>query len=391
MMAWKLAFRNLAGAGLRTWLNALVLSLCYFMIIWHKGLLDGWDRFARTEKIEWEIGGGQCWHSRYDPFDPFTLTDGHGPVPAELASRIEEGRAAAVLIAQGTFYPNGRMQSVLLKGIDPDQSVIKIPSGALKAENGTIPAVVGGRMAETTGLSEGDAVTVRWRNRHGAYDATEVTIARVFKTYALSVDAGQIWIPLDSLRRMMEMPDEATLVVLSRGSGLPGSLPEWTVKNPAFLLSDIDQLIRSKSIGGSVLYVALMGLAMLAIFDTQVLSIFRRQREIGMQMALGMTRGQVIRLFTLEGALHSILAAAIAAVYGIPFLAVLAARGFGVPQSSDSSYGIIVAEKIFPRYSAGLVLGTVLVIFITTAIVSYIPARKIAGMKPTEAIRGKIQ
>jgi len=391
MIAWKLAFRNLAGAGLRTWLNALVLSLCYFMIIWHKGLLDGWDRFAKTEKIEWEIGGGQCWHSRYDPFDPFTLADGHGPVPAELASRIEAGRAAAVLIAQGTFYPKGRMQSVLLKGIDPDQSVLKIPSEALKSGDGTVPALVGARMAETTGLSEGDAVTMRWRNRHGAYDAAELTIARVFKTYALSVDAGQIWIPLDSLRRMAEMPGEATLIVLAKGSDLPGPIPGWDIKDTAFLLSDIDQLIRSKSIGGSVLYITLMGLAMLAIFDTQVLSIFRRQREIGTQMALGMTRGQVIRLFTLEGALHSILAAAVAAVYGIPILAVIAARGFGVPQSTDSNYGIIVAEKIFPAYSAGLVLGTVILIFLATAIVSYIPARKIAGMKPTEAIRGKIQ
>ncbi len=61
-------------------------------------------------------------------------------------------------------------------------------------------------------------------------------------------------------------------------------------------------------------------MAMLAVFDTQVLSIFRRQKEIGTYVALGMTRGQVVKLFTIEGAMHSVLAALVGAVYGIPLL-----------------------------------------------------------------------
>ncbi len=38
-----------------------------------------------------------------------------------------------------------------------------------------------------------------------------------------------------------------------------------------------------------------------------------------------------------------------------------------------------------------LVLGTVILVTLTTAIVSYMPARKIAKMNPNDAIRGKIQ
>ena len=47
MLIFKLAYRNLAGAGLRTWLNAFVLSLAYVIIIWHSGILEGWNREAR--------------------------------------------------------------------------------------------------------------------------------------------------------------------------------------------------------------------------------------------------------------------------------------------------------------------------------------------------------
>ena len=58
-----------------------------------------------------------------------------------------------------------------------------------------------------------------------------------------------------------------------------------------------------------MLWAILLMLAMLAVFDTQVLSIFRRQKEIGTYIALGMTRKQVVTLFTLEGAMHAVLAA----------------------------------------------------------------------------------
>ena len=57
----------------------------------------------------------------------------------------------------------------------------------------------------------------------------------------------------------------------------------------------------------------------------------------------------------------------------------------------SESKGMAIAEKIFPVYSAGLVLGTVLTVIITTTIVSFLPARKIAKMNPTDALRGKIQ
>jgi len=131
-------------------------------------------------------------------------------------------------------------------------------------------------------------------------------------------------------------------------------------------------------------------LALLAIFDTQILSIFRRQKEIGTEIALGMTRWQVVRLFTVEGAMHSVFAAILAAIYGIPLLTWQAKVGLAMPEGADD-YGLPIAKSIFPSYSIGLVIGTVLSIFIATVIVSYLPAKKISKMNPTDAIKGKIQ
>ena len=68
-------------------------------------------------------------------------------------------------------------------------------------------------------------------------------------------------------------------------------------------------------------------LAWLAIFDTQVLSIFRRQKEIGTYIAMGMTKRQVVGIFTVEGAMHSILAVIVGAIYGVPLFIQQSAKG----------------------------------------------------------------
>jgi ABC-type lipoprotein release transport system permease subunit len=244
-------------------------------------------------------------------------------------------------------------------------------------------------MAKTNKLEEGDYVTVRWRDVNGTFDAAEARIVGVFKTFVPSVDAGQLWIPLERLQKMKQMPGEATIMVCGNNYSSE-KIDGWNFTGLDILMKEVEDIIATKSKGGSIMYIFLMLLAMLAVFDTQVLSIFRRQREIGTYMAMGMTRGQVVRLFTVEGAMHALLAALLGAVYGIPLLTLLAIKGYTIPGDSGS-YGLPMADTIYPVYSIGLVLATILIVFITTTIVSYLPARKIAKMNPTEAIKGKLQ
>ncbi|MCU0363330.1 MAG: FtsX-like permease family protein [Bacteroidales bacterium] len=390
MLAFRLALRNLLGAGLRTWLNVIVLSFSYVIIIWNKGLLEGWDRQARNDMIKWEMGGGQLWHEAYDPYDPFTLSDSHAMLPLEFMEQAADSLAVPVLITQGTLYPGGRMQPVVIRGIPINQQLLLLPSALMQGDTTVINAMIGTSMAENTGLKEGNYVTLRWRDRNGTFDAAEIRIAGIFETTVPTVDVGQLWLPLEKLREMMMMPGEATMIVC--GKDLSGmAVPEgWVYRDLDYLLIDIENIIKSKGAFGMIVWGILLLMAMLAIFDTQVLSIFRRQKEIGTYIALGMTRGGVVKLFTMEGAMNSVLATLIGALYGVPLLSLQAVKGIAIPMKG-SDFGIAMAERLYPVYSIALVTGTVLIVLIVTTIVSYIPSRKIAKLNPTEALRGRIQ
>jgi len=389
MVIPKLALKNIFGAGLRTWLNVVALSFSFVAIIFMQGLYNGMSNQMEKETMEAQYGGGQYWQSDYDPYDPLTLIDAHGEIPGDLLKLIDDKKAVPILIRQATIYPNGRFQNIMLKGITPDQTVLSIPTFVLKTDDETVPALIGNRMAKGAGLKEGDYITVRWRDANGTFDANEVKIVKVIKTNVPEIDNAQFWVPIDKLREMTEMPNEATMIVLEKESQFSKSVPNWNYKDLNYLMRDIRALFLSKSIGGSIFYILLLLLAMLAIFDTQILSIFRRRKEMGTLMSLGMTRSKIIQLFTLEGAIHAVLAAGVAALYGIPLLTWVAKTGYGLPEATDS-YGLAIGNRIFPSFSAGLVIGTTLLVLIVTTIVSFIPTRKIAKLKPTDALRGKL-
>ena len=392
MLIPKLALRNILGAGLRTWLNVLVLSIAFVMIIWSQGMVDGMNNQAMTSLIDGEYGGGQFWHQAYDPYDPFTLEDAHAPLSKPLIEMTAKGLAVPILITSGSIFPEGRIHAVTLRGIDPQQQILNLPAEVLQHDDpDVIPALIGTRMAKQANLKIGDDVTIRWRDVHGTFDAAEIRIVQVMKTNVQSIDSGQIWLPIEALRTMLQAPGEATLVTIAKNQKtIPAADDAWVFRSLDYLLEDIKQLIRSKSGGSMIMYAMLLSMALLAIFDTQVLAVFRRRKEMGTMMALGMPRRKVIGLFTLEGALHGLLALGVGAVYGIPLLILTASKGIPLPKEVMDSTGFAISDILYPVYGMGLVVGTTVLILVTVTIVSFLPTRRISKLKPTDALRGKL-
>jgi len=383
-LAFQLAYKNLMGAGLRTWLNVGVLALSFIIIIFFRGLLEGWQYQSVGENIEWELGYGHLVNSEYDPYDPFTVLDGHG-----ILNNQDSNNLTPILVRQASIYPEGRMLSVALKGIDINQNILKLPTESLTNSNAAIPAMIGKNMASSAGLSEGDEVLLRLRDKGGTFDAANITIAKIFSTNAVTVDKGQIWIPINKLWDMTGLQDHATFFVANEDF-VQKDISGWKFLDLDDLLKDFNELIEMKKISTSFMYLLLLSIALLAIFDTQVLSVFRRQKEIGTYVALGMTRTQVVGLFTVEGAMYSLFAMVVGCIVGLPLLWYLKTHGISFPDFYQDM-GITFPTTLYPIFSFQLIITTILLVVVSATIVSFIPARKIAKMNPVLALKGKLQ
>ncbi|NLB83144.1 MAG: ABC transporter permease, partial [Synergistaceae bacterium] len=233
MLIFKLAWRNIRSAGLRTWLNVAVLALTFLVMVGFEGLYSGMLAQSSRATIEDEIGGGQFWQKNYDPYDPLTLDESSAPVPPELAELIDDEKAAAVLILPASIYPSGRMQSALLRGIDPAQKVLAIPTDQLAGRTEDLPVLIGKKMARNKNLAVGDSLTIRWRDASGTFDARDGTVVAIMDTQVQTIDNGNLWVPLETLRKMAVLDNEATLVVLGAEVSPPKSPQSWIFRDQA--------------------------------------------------------------------------------------------------------------------------------------------------------------
>ena len=391
-MLFKIAIKNLLGAKLRTWLNVFVTALSFFMIILFSAMYDGMREHAKQVTIDTEIAGGAYWHPEYDPMDPMTFEDAHSIIPRDLKLLVDQKKAVPVLVSQASIYPNGRIMPVIMKGITPEQNIVNMPTQMLVGdEEVTIPVLIGRGMAKDANLEVGDAFTIRWLDADRTYDADEGTVVHIMDTENFKLDMGHIWVPLKKAQTMLAMEEEATYVTYAEGLSVVKNKHDWIPRDVKYLIRDMEALIEADEPNAAIMYIILLCFAAMGIFNAQVLSIFRRGREIGTLMALGMTRTRVVGLFTLEGGLNAFLAAIMTVILFGPLLWYFGNNGIwlGVDYS-DGAMGIIVEKYLIPVYSVGLVVTTTIIVSIIVLIVSYLPSRRIARMKPTDALRGKV-
>ena len=353
------------------------------------GLYDGMLQHAKNVTIDTEIAGGAYWHPKYDPLDPMSYEDAHSNLPDDIQALIDKKQAFSVLVSQVSIYPGGRIMPAILKGIPPDQNIVNMPTEALIGINdGTIPVLIGKGMAKDSKLKVGDSFTIRWMDADKTYDADEATVVYIMDTENFKLDMGHIWVPLNIAQSMLGMKEEATYVTYAQGLTDNIDSKHWISRDVNYLVQDMEAIIEADKPGAQIMYMILLALAAMGIFNAQVLSIFKRGKEIGTLMALGMTRSRVVGLFTLEGGLNAVLATIMMIILFGPVLWYFGVEGIPLP-IDYSEMGLIMAKRLIPIYSIGLIISTMSLVSIIVLIVSYIPSRKISHMKPTDALRGK--
>lgn len=390
MLSLKLAYKNLLGAGLRTWLNVFILSLAFVVMLFYNGMLEGWSRDGVRDMIRSEVGYGQYWVSGYDNLDPYTFEDAHAQVPNSVQELIEKREISPMLIREVSVYPQGRMQGAVIKGFDLEQTVLPdIPLRILAESNEEYGLMLGRRMADNLQVKEGETMLMRWRDDNGAFDARPFTVVHIFDTDNPPIDIGQIYLDIELLQGMTLLQEQYSVLTVGESFQKLNNIKGWEYKTLDDLLAYFYAGLNAERTSAMVTYFFLLLIGMLAIFDTQVLSVFRRTKEIGTYIALGMTRRMVMRLFTVEGTMYSLLAVLVGAIWGTPVFLFINKVGINFGNMQMDGAGYAIPQVVYPYYSPWIVILGISSLVIASAIVSYIPARKIAKLKPTDAIRGK--
>jgi putative ABC transport system permease protein len=113
-----------------------------------------------------------------------------------------------------------------------------------------------------------------------------------------------------------------------------------------------------------------LALAVIGIYGVMSFTVAQRTREIGIRMALGANRSDVLRMVVGEGIALATVGAVAGLAGALAFTRVLRTLLFDVSLSDPATY-----------------VGIVLVLGLAAAVASWIPARRATRVSPTEALR----
>ena len=386
-MNWGIANKNFYRQGLRAFLNVLVTALSIIALIFMLSLLNGFQAQATRNLVSTDVGGG---HYRVPGFDILTPTkweDLTMPIPEVLDGLLVRDKAE-VLVQQGQLYPNRRLYPVQLRGIAMDQSLLNLPLAGLKSfedkPGEVIPAVVGVKMARKAHLKKGDTVVLKWRDKGGAVDARDILIVDVGDIVNPRIDDSVVWLRLDHLRSMTDRGGEVSWVAVRE---YLGQVQGFEFHSIEMLMADLLALLRQDRINSKILWGILMALVCTSVFNTQILNIFKRQKEIGTLMALGMEPQRIVKIFTLEGIIAALWALVLAVILGVSFFIWFQGVGFDVTHLSEASFPI--RETIYPDYQVREILVSVLIVLALIIVSAWMPVKKITRLDPTLALRGR--
>lgn len=406
-MLLRLAWRNIFRHFTRTCLTFLAIALGLALLIVIDSMLTGLDQESFNRIIDYETGHIKVLAPGYREDEENLPLDKSIGDPDRIVSRITadpQVAAAAPRLKFRLMLSNGIDQYAAVGiAVDPaaDESVFRLKPGLAEGEflaSHDRAMLLGEGLAKDFGVGVGDYLTVLARTKYDTYQALDLPIKGILKTEDPQIDWAAVVIPLDLGRGSLDMGQQVTeidirlkdpdLVRQSRDR-LAAKLPGLEVVTWKDLAADVVAIAQAKRGGTSFILFSVFIIALIGISNTILLAAFERTREIGMMAALGMKRGQIIRLFVLEGAMIGVLGSISGCILGIllniPFIKYGINWGYLMRDIGDVGYritgvsrGVWNPSTIVLAFVAGIVIS---------ALTSIYPARVASRLEPTEALK----
>ena len=291
-------------------------------------------------------------------------------------------------VAEGAaFILRGEANTgVAIRGIEPESYLRlialkeKIISGS--ADLTSTDIVIGSDLAKDLGVKTGDKLTVQ----AASGVSTVLFVSGIFDFGNRGQNSGSVYVALRTAQSLLGLPGGATSLQLKVAAPFEAEalalqiaaqpnikVESWIETNAEFFKALSGQTLSFFMIR---LFVGLT--AALGIASVLVVSVVQKSKEIGILRATGTTRGQILGVFLLQGALLGLMGSVFGSLMGWGFLT--AWRGFAVNDEGVPFFTLEAGPILYTYVALGATLvGTLSALF---------PAQRAARLDPAVAIRG---
>lgn len=390
------AWRNITRNRRRSLLTGGIVAFGFVSFALAGGFMAQSFDGLRNNAIKNGLGHVQFADARaFERSEQTTLEFGISAADKAMTA-LRADREVAVVMPRLEFYGligNGaRSVPFAAIGVDPAAEAVgsEIPGGVREGQwlrPDSREVVLGRGLAKLLNAKVGDSVTLLATTPDGTLNAVDATVSGIADIFIKELSERYLALPLPLAQELLTAPDMVSRisVVLHEPAREPqaaarlGTTLEKTGTRLAARtwreLAVFYQQVRVLYLGifgfmGSVLLVVVF----LSTFNTTLMSVTERTREIGTLRALGARPGRITSGFVLEGALLGLASSLAGTLLSLLITTAINAAGIEMPPPPGSAKGFVISVQVIP--AAYLAAAAAMVAAL--ALASFFPARRAA-------------
>lgn len=422
MLIARIAWRSFLRHKRRSLITASAISFGLALMLISVGM--GKDVHDRMADMGIRLGAGHVLVQARGFQDEQTLdyTLAHPDEILAVARQLEHVTVAVPRVRAGGLLSTGEASSaVVVAGVDPAleprASLLAAPerriSGAYIRATGEHELVnepadvyVGRTLAETLKLELGDRVVLTVSPRGGGRARSiALNVRGVFRSGIDELDGFYIEIPIDVAQDVYMLGDEVTQIAvlldsLEATGPATAALRDELASVPGVetleilpwqeALKELYEAILLDDGGNYVMMAVIFVIVAIGIFNTVLMSVIERTRELGVMMAIGTSQRSMFAMVMAEAAILAVVAALAGVLVGLGGHLYFATYGLDLTSLYGEDMemaGIVFEGRMYSQLSAAVVARWSLVVVGIVLVSALYPAFRATRLDPVEAMR----
>lgn len=414
IMLLKISYRNILRHKGRTIRSALTIGIALMFFILMDSLMSGMDQGAIDNLIDLSTSAIKIQTIKYnEEKQTFPLEYGIENF-GEIRSALFTNKNISGLTPRTSFI--GQLSNysevfpVLGTVVDPESdttvfSMHKHIEGNWFSDHNDREIILGKKLAEELGVSIGGYITLYALTRYESRNADEFRLVGVLSTTDPNINKSSVLISFNSANDFLDLNGLTTEVNIALQKSPNFKIFSKRVKQVKTMLSDkfenlsiqsfMDlsaaflQINKQKRSFSLVFMGVLLLIGAVGIFNSVLMSVYERIKEVGVLRAHGMKPCEISSMFLLEGFLTGVFGSIIGVLSGIIGNVFLIKNGFSIDKIAGNidTSGIPVWGTLYGQWNPETIVFAFVFGVTISSLAGYLPSHKAGRIEVTQALR----
>ena len=403
-MIWSVAWRNIWRNPFRSGVIIMATAIGMFAGIFSVAFLKGWMNQRLETGVETEFSHIQLHHPSFsENCDLSMFMPGGVNISDQLKEIPGVDGSSPRLVLQTMVSSAETSTGVSVIGIFPEKEKTTSNLYSYISEGNFLegkirnPVVIGKKLAEKLKVKLKSKIVFNCQDFEGNIVSEVFIVGGIYNIINNRFEESNLFVRYQDIIGMVNLPEgvahEITVhttdpentekirtEIQTRFAGI--QVLSWQELTPEFgFIIELGNLYALM-----IVIVVLLALSF-AIVNTMLMAVLERIRELGMLMAVGMSRKKVFSMLMLETVLLTFTGGAIGIVGGILFSLAARENGIDLSRYAQGFEEIGRSPIVYPELEFGLIVLTGFLVILTGIAASVYPAAKAINYNPADALR----